>query len=275
VIRALNNTIVCRPRPDIHKRICEYVTNGEVIDSAIFGQVKLDSTLQYTTTAPENNFAFAEVLSIGRGASWMRDRYRLDRIIGPGDIIGFDLCQHSELRHENEIVYFLSLDAALCVFRVGARLPEPLGQYMLTCEEPGIGERFTLGMKERPRIILPNTMSRGELKVSDKPTSKVRFSVERVIAVGQGGIGIGESKCFTRETVGGKLVEIKDRSANLITPDPSAVGKLALFLPTMSVDLWAYGQRHRFTSWDRVRGVYESDEAAEAADLAPLAKCGS
>ncbi len=266
MIRAVNNTIFCRPRPDIHKRICDFVTNGETIDTAIFGKVKLDSTIQYATSAPANNFAFAEVLSVGKGAAWMRDCYRLDLQLAPGDIIGFDLCQHSELRHEGEIVYLLSVDAALCHFEVGKLLPTPLGQYVLTCEEESAGERFTLS-KQAPdvkRIILPRDMSRGELKVSDVPTSRVKMSVERVVAVGKGGIGLGESKCYTRESVGGVAVEIKDRSAVVITPDPEAVGQLALFMTAMSTDLWAYGKRHRFTSWDRVRGIYDTAEEAAA-----------
>jgi hypothetical protein len=268
----MNNTIFCRPRPDIHKRICEFASNGETIDSAIFGQVKVDSTIQYTTNAPANSFAFAEVLSVGRGAAWMRDCYRLDQQLAPGDIIGFDLCQHSELRHEGEILYILSVDAALCHFEVGKDLPTPLGQYMLTCEEEGAGERFTFsrlakGAPETSRLILPHGMGMksGELKVSDVPTSRVKMSVERVIAVGKGGIGLGESKCYTRESIGGVAVEIKDRSAVVITPDPAAVGQLALFMTAMSTDLWAYGKRHRFTSWDRVRGLYDTAEDAAAA----------
>jgi co-chaperonin GroES (HSP10) len=268
MIRAMNNTIFCRPRPDIHKRICEFVTNGETIDSAVFGKVKIDSTIQYATSAPANNFAFGEVLSVGKGAAWMRDCYRLDQQLAPGDIIGFDLCQHSEIRHEGEIVYILSVDAALCHFEVHKPLPTPLGQYMLTCEEESSGERFTLSKQapEVARIILPRDMSRGELKVSNVPTSRVKMSVERVIAVGKGGIGLGESKCYTRESVGGVAVEIKDRSAVVITPDPEAVGQLALFMTAMSTDLWAYGKRHRFTSWDRVRGLYDTaDDAAAAA----------
>ena len=267
MIRAMNNTIFCRPRPDIHKRICEFVTNGETIDSAVFGQVKVDSTIQYATSAPANSFAFAEVYSVGKGAAWMRDCYRLDQQLAPGDIIGFDLCQHSELRHEGEILYILSVDAALCHFEVGKQLPTPLGQYMLTCEEESAGERFTLS-KQAPdvkRIILPRGMSRGELKASDIPTSRVKMSVERVLAVGKGGIGLGESKCYTRESVGGVAVEIKDRAAVVITPDPEAVGQLALFMTAMSTDLWAYGKRHRFTSWDRVRGIYDTADDAAAA----------
>jgi len=267
MIRAMNNTIVCRPRPDIHKRICDFVTNGETIDTAIFGQVKVDSTIQYATSAPGNSFAFAEVCSVGKGAAWMRDCYRLDQQLTPGDIIGFDLCQHSELRHEGEIIFLLSVDAALCHFQVGERLPTPLGQYVLTCEEESAGERFTLSKQapETKRIILPRDMSRGELKVSDIVTSRVKMSVERVVAVGRGGIGLGESKCYTRESVNGVAVEIKDRSAVVITPDPAAVGQLALFMASMSTDLWAYGKRHRFTSWDRVRGLYDTAGDAAAA----------
>ena len=269
MIRAMNNTIFCRPRPDIHKRICEFVTNGETIDSAVFGQVKVDSTIQYATSAPANSFAFAEVYSVGKGAAWMRDCYRLDQQLAPGDIIGFDLCQHSEVRHEGEILFILSVDAALCHFEVGKDLPTPLGQYVLTCEEESAGERFTLSKQapEVKRIILPRDMSRGELKVSNVPTSRVKMSVERVIAVGKGGIGLGESKCYTRESVGGVAVEIKDRSAVVITPDPAAVGQLALFMTQMSTDLWAYGKRHRFTSWDRVRGIYDTaEDARQGAD---------
>jgi hypothetical protein len=36
-------------------------------------------------------------------------------------------------------------------------------------------------------------------------------------------------------------------------------------MTAMSTDLWAYGKRHRFTSWDRVRGIYDTADDAAAA----------
>ncbi len=58
-----------------------------------------------------------------------------------------------------------------------------------------------------------------------------------------------------------------ERQRTLLIPDREAVGKVAMFLPTMSVDLYAYGARHRFSTWDRVRTLI--DWGAEDRNVQP------
>lgn len=247
MIRATNNTLVCRPRPDIHGRIVKWVTSGETVDSAVFGEVKIDNTVSYRVTSLANNFAFGEVLSVGRGAAWMSDKYRLD-VEGPsgnkpGTIIGFDLCQvsHSFL-HDGETQYFLPINAALCRFDPGADMPQPLGVYFMTRHEPEAAIRFQKRDK-KSGLWLPSAAGRGSIKTSDAEWSRVNVDVERIVSVGGGGMGLSE-KCK-------KPVEV--------IPDPSAIGHLCVFMSTLSVDLPAYGEMYKFTNWERLRGVVEDD----------------
>ena len=164
---AKNNTLICKPRPDIHGRIVKWITTGEEIDSKVFGKVRVDNTISYTVTSESNNFAFAEVQSAGRGAAWMSDKYRLD-VHGPegdrpGSIIGFDLCQVSHsLMHDGETHYFLPINAALCRFDVGAEMPTPLGVYFMTRYEQGAAERFQKRDKDSP-LILPAAAGQGSI----------------------------------------------------------------------------------------------------------------
>lgn len=270
MIRATNNTILARPRPDIHAQLCKFASQGDVIDSAIFGKVRVDNTVSYEVTSKANNFAFGELLSMGQGPSWMDPAY-LPRVV-PGSIIGFDLAQVSHAfpfpsEKGTETLYLMPMDAALCRFDVGARLPVPLGGYVLTEEDPVSLRR--LSMRDRKsKLILPDTtMSRG-LKSNDRTWSRVTIAAEKVLDVGTGGYAIIEKNLD--KPIGWKPSgePVFERERTLLHPDREAVGKVALFLPTMSVDLFVYGARHRFSTWDRIRTLIDwgaEDTAAESA----------
>ncbi len=255
MIRAVNNTILARPRPDIHAQLCRFASAGEEIDSAIFGKVRVDNTVSYEVTSKHNNFAFGEVLSMGNGPSWMAPEY-LPRI-SPGAIIGFDLAQVSHaFPFEGQTLYLLPLDAALCRFDVGAQLPAPLGGYVMTEEDPISLRR--LAMRDRKsELILPETTMQKGLKTNDRTWSRVTIAAEKVLDVGTGGYAIVEKnldKPIGHKPSGEPVFE---RERTLLIPDRESIGKVALFLPTMSVDLFAYGARHRFSTWDRVRTLID------------------
>jgi hypothetical protein len=261
MIRAVNNTIIARPRPDIHAALCKFASSGEEIDSAVFGKVRVDNTISYDVTSKPNCFAFGEVLSIGRGPAWM-DPYYLPAI-GPGSIIGFDLAAVSHAHpFDGETLYMLPIDAALCRFDVGARLPVPLGAWILTEEDPVSIRRFQFRDRKSP-LILPDTIQKQGLKTNDRTWSRVTIAVEKVLDVGTGGYAIAD-KAMDR-VIGWKRKPNPETGAaperepvfekvrTVILPEREAVGLVAAFMPVMSVDLYLYGTRHRFTTWEIAR----------------------
>lgn len=275
MIRAVNNTILARPRPDIHAQMCRFATQGEEIDTAIFGKVRVDNTVSYDVTSTPNSFAFAEVLSMGRGPAWMDPRYL--PAIGPGSIIGLDLATVSHAHpFEGETLYMLPVDAALCRFDVGGRLPVPLGGWILTEEDPISLRRYQF-RDRKTTLILPDTVEKRGLKTNDRTWSRVTIAVEKVLDVGTGGYCVVD-KAMDR-VIGWKRKPNPDgtepvrepvfeRERVLVIPEREAIGLVAAFMPTMSVDLYAYGVRHRFSTWDRVRELV--DWGADAAEDAPL-----
>lgn len=268
MITAKNNTILLRPTYEPLQRLSPLYMGGQTIDTKEFGAVKVDGNQGYVNTDPGNHIAWGTVLSVGPGAAWMAGKYRLDRDLAVGDTIGFDVSREVSTKHEGQEVFFLPLDAALCRFNPGQQLPEPLGIYVLTREEEGVGERFTFSEGAR-KFVLPRTQASGTLKVSDAPQSNVKFTIERVVAVGKGGMGHSEIRTersvhveqrLDGKVLSSKVVE-KQQTPVWIQPEPEAVGTLALFLFTMSVDVTVQGVRHRFTNWDRVRAAFYEEVA--------------
>jgi hypothetical protein len=240
---------------------------GETIETKEFGTVKVGSTVTYTNRPGENRFAWGTVRDVGPGAAWMKDRYRLDRILRAGDVIGFDQSQYVDWHDNDERLMILPVDAALCRLNPGDAAPTPLGVYFMSVPDDDATRRFTLGKKAMAAgFILTNDRAKGEITVTDNPNSKVRYSAERVVAVGGGGMSIGDAgqqalgdtRAYCTTTADGKIVRVRVKSPIEVIPDPYAVGKLAVFGNTMSVDAWVNGTRFKFTNWDRVRALAET-----------------
>lgn len=241
-IRARNNTILVKPRYDVLLRLNRFAWTEGVIPTKEFGDVKVHGSANYKNATPGNNIAWGEVLSCGQGAAWMQGHYRIDKYLREGDIVGFDSCQMASTKLLEETTFFLPVNAALCRFNPEDERPKPIGPYMLTVEEEGLVERITYSKAGRAAgLVAPRHQVTGEIKVSDSPTSQVKFTAERVLDVGTGGCGYSEK--FK------ELVHVK--------PDPEAIGSAALFMFVMSVDCHIEGKRHRFTNWDRVRCTLE------------------
>lgn len=286
---AKNNTILVRPVYEPWKRLSPLASTGEEIETKEFGTVKTHGSQAYVNTKPGNNLAWGEVLAVGTGAAWMRDKWprdkpRHDDLIRPGDIIGFDQCQEISLLFQGESTYFIPCDSVLCRFNPADPMPVPLQHYIMTREEEDAGRRFTFS-SAAVKFHLPRTQASGTIKVSDAPQSQVKFTVERVVAVGTGGMGHDEIRTehsmhleerLVASAPGGdaslrmkamgisafiqsKVIE-KRQTPVWIEPDPSAVGALALFLFTMSIDVNVLGVRHRFTNWQRVRSLVDEEE---------------
>jgi hypothetical protein len=282
-ITAKNNTVLVKPNYEVLRRLSTFHADGEVINHPIFGAVKMHASQDYVNTSPGNNIAWGTVMSVGAGAAWMAGKATLDQQLQPGDVIGFDVQHEVSTPFEGEKVFFLPVDQALCRFNPGDALPVPLGVYMLTVEEPGAAERVTF-RDRKAGIVLPRNVATGALKVSDSPHSQIRFTVERVLSVGPGGMGHSEIRTevslheevreqvrVSGETMGSRVISskvIEKRQTPVwIQPEATAVGQLALFLFTMSVDIMIRGVRHRITNWDRVRALVTDD--AESATAEP------
>jgi co-chaperonin GroES (HSP10) len=239
-IRAVNNTIIVRPNYEVLRRLSNIaLAEDQTIETKEFGTVKVGGKT-YDNQDHNKEMAWGEVVSIGRGAAWMRDEYRLDKVLKPGDIIGFESCQQVSTKFQGEEVYFLPLNAALCRFNPQDERPKPLGVYVLTVEEPGAGERFTFMAKNRG-FELPKTQLGSVIKVCDAPHSQVKYCVQRLVDVGDGGMALSE----------------KFKECVPIHPERAAIGGLALFLHTLSVKMRFQEQSYLFTSWERVRAVAE------------------
>lgn len=278
-LRAKNNTILLRPVYEPWKRLSPLASTGEEIHTEQFGTVKVHGSQDYVNTKPGNHLAWGEVLDVGTGAAWMREHWPAGKLrhqdfIRPGDIIGFDQCQEVSLRFQGSDVFFLPCEAALCRFNPEDGIPVPLQHYILTREEEDAGRKITFTSAAR-NYVLPRTAASGALKVSDNPHSQVKFAVERVVAVGTGGMGHDEirtERSVHREerllpglhgqfgVIESKTIE-KVQTPIWIEPEGEAVGRLALFLFTMSVEVNVHGVRHRLTNWQRVRSLVDEEEA--------------
>lgn len=267
-LRATNNTIIGRPCFEVQRRLSRFGCDGETIETKEFGTVKVGSTVTYENKPGQNKMAWCSVLSVGPGAAWMKDRYRLDRILRPGDVIGFDASQFTNWQDDGENLMMLPVDAALCRFNPGSELPEPLGIYIMTVPDEDATRRFVLGKRgQAAGFILTNDTAKGEIRITDNVHSKVRYSAERVVAVGGGGMSIGEggqqalgdTRAYTTVSADGGIKRIRTREPIEVIPEPSAVGMVAVFSNTMSVDCYVNGVRCRFTNWDRVKGLAEDE----------------
>jgi hypothetical protein len=289
-LRAKNNTILVRPVYDPWKRLSPLASTGEDIETKEFGTVKTFGSHAYVNTKPGNHLAWGEVLDVGTGAAWMREHWKPGKpthqdLIKKGDVIGFDQCQEVSLLFQGENTFFIPCDAALCRFNASDPIPVPLQHYILTREDEEAGRRFTFSSAAQ-KFHLPRTQASGSIKVSDSPHSQVKFTVERVISVGSGGMGHDEIRTehsmhleerLVASMPGGeislrlkamgvsafiqsKVVE-KRQTPVWIEPDPESKGHLALFLHTMSVDVNIGGVRHRLTNWQRVRSLVDEEAA--------------
>lgn len=276
-LRALNNTVLIRPVYEPWRRLSPLASTGEDIHTEQFGTVKTHGSQAYVNTKPGNNLAWGEVTSVGPGTAWMREQWpagkpRHQDFLQEGDIIGFDQCQQVSMLFQGQDVYFLPCDQALCRFNPSDPVPVPLQHYVLTREEPEAGRKFTFSGAAQ-KFHLPRTAATGTLKVSDAPHSQVKFTVERMVAVGPGGMGHDEirtERSVHREerliaegrsaVMQSKVIE-KVQTPVWIQPEPDSVGGLVLFLFTMSVDVSINGVRHRLSNWQRVRSRVDEEDS--------------
>lgn len=265
-LKAKNNTILCTPNYEVQKRMSILGCDGEVIETKEFGKVEVGRTVTYENKPGQNRIAWGTVQSVGPGGAWMHGRYRLDRFLREGDVIGFDTSQYVNWNdHDNEgSLMMLPVDAALCRFNPSDEKPVALGIYFMSTADEEATRRFVLGkkMKEMGFVLTSNQKS-GEITITDNPNSKVKYSAERIVSVGGGGMTIGEggqgalgdTRAYTSISVDGGIKRIRVKEPLEIVPDPEAIGAVAIFINTMSSDCSVKGVRYRFTNWDRVKAL--------------------
>jgi hypothetical protein len=269
-LRATNNSVYCIPNYEVQRRMSHLASVGtEEIHTKEFGTVKVGKTVEYTNKPSDNRIVWGTVQSVGPGAAWMKGKYRLDRILNPGDVIGFDSGQWVPIDLDGQDGMQLPVDAVLCRFNSGEERPKPLGVYFMSVQDDA-ASRFVLGKKlQAAGFILTNDQKSGEIRISDNQASKVKQSAERVVDVGGGGMSIGEggqqalgdTRAYTTVSVDGGIKRIRVREPVEIIPEPEAIGMMALFINTMSCDCRVNGTRFRFTNWDRVKVL--GDDRAE------------
>src|ERR1044071_3521381 len=232
MLRATNNSIIGAPNYEVQRRMSRWASDGEEIATKEFGTVKFGRTAEYTNRPGENKMAWCTVQSVGPGAAWMKDRSRIDPIIRRGDVIGFDASQYVNWQDGGCNLMMLPVDAALCRFNVTDEVPVPLGVYFTSVEDADAGRRFTLGKASQERgFILTNDRAKGEIRIADNPHSRIRYSAERIVAVGAGGMTIGEAgqqalgdtRAYTTISVDGGIKRIRTKEPVEIVPEPSAV----------------------------------------------------
>lgn len=263
-LKAKNNSILCTPNYEVQERMSRFASNGGEVHTKEFGTVKIGRTVEYTNVAGQNKMAWGTVESVGPGAAWMKDKYRLDRILSPGDVIGFDTSQYVNWKDDDTELMNLPVDAVLCRFNSSDTVPQAIGIYFLSIPDEEAARRFVLGKKAQELgFVLTNDTKRGEIRISDNPNSKIRYSAERIVNVGGGGMTIGEggqqalgdTRAYTTVSVDGGIKRIRVKEPIEIIPESDAIGQVAVFINTMSSDCNIHGVRHRFTNWDRVKAL--------------------
>ncbi len=180
-LRPTHDQAIVKLRPDIHAELAG--CKGGEIDSAVFGKVKTSDAIRYRVPSPRNSFGFAEVLSLGEGTPGGQGQDKPD--VKPGDIVGLDLCQIGhELAHQHDTKCFVPWKYFLCRFSVGAKLPVPLMNWIMSVPDEEAVNHLTF--KTATTVILPKTQVTSGLRTNSNTKSKVLLSCEKVIDVGSG-----------------------------------------------------------------------------------------
>jgi hypothetical protein len=224
------------PRADLHAKTHEMLHEGGVVDSAIWGKIRLDCTIQYNTPAPRNSFAFGEVATMGLP---LAENPRSVEA-GKGDIIGFDLHQTGHQLdaapyYENATVFYtLPWKEILCRFVPGEDLPRPVGDWCMV-------EKSEL---ETRRLVLASAGSTLHLGVSAKA-----------------GVATNKGRKTNVKLVAGSILAFGSY-ANVQALGAADAGDWALFNPIDGVDInYTQGRQLTFIRWSELEQLVPSERA--------------
>lgn len=226
------------PRADLHAATHEMMHQGGEIKTELWGKMRLDCSIQYTTPAPRNSFAFGQIAAMG-----LPDRERPRTIEArEGDIIGFDLFQTG---HQLDAAPYYEVDSMpvpvfytlpwkeiLCRFGEGDDLPTPIGDWCMVTKDEVMTRRLVLA-SAGSTLHLPGDMKQGAATNKGKGT-KVKLVAGAFMRFG-----------LRAET---------DRG------DAADVGDWALFNPMDAVDInYTKGRTLTFVRWDDVEQLVEGE----------------
>lgn len=218
MIRPCHDLATIKPRPDIHAAIRGIKLDDDGSD------VRTGNPIQYKVTARRDNFAFGEVIALGKGTPYGSGRERPE--VQEGTIIGFDLGQVGHVLPGG--LYTLMWKNMLCtVPRDIHQLPTPLCSWVMTEPDDIAMNRFVFSQSSL--ITIPSAATSG-IKTSDERKTNIRLRAERVL-----GCGPGE---FVRKTFYEAGCKNRD---------------VACFTSGATVHVhWTDGKRLAFTPWSEV-----------------------
>jgi co-chaperonin GroES (HSP10) len=214
MIRPCHDLALIRPRPDI--------------EDALHGLAP--GSFKYTVTSRRDQFAFGEVVALGRGTPYGSGRERPEVVTG--GIIGFDLGQVGHVLPNG--LYTLMWKNMLCRVATLAEgdLPIPLCSQVVTVpDEVAMGRLVFSGQTS---LIMPGTTSSAGIATSDVRKTNVKLRAERVVAVGQGE--------FVRKVFYETGCKIRD---------------IACYTAGATVHTSWHGKRLAFTPWSEIVAVID------------------
>ena len=202
-IRPCHDLALIRPRPDIHAALrghtTEYAGNG-------YRDPRTGSPIQYKVTAKRDEFAFGEVVALGRGTPYGSGRERPEVL--EGSIVGFDLGQVGHVLPNG--LYTLMWKNMLCTVAQNLEhLPMPLCSWVMTEPDEVAAARLIFS---NSNLIVPRMTATSGVATSDVLRTAIKLRAERVVAVGPGEFVrkvFYETGCKTRDiacyTAGGTV----------------------------------------------------------------------
>ncbi len=219
MIRPCHDLALIRPRPDIHAAV-----RGIPLDDR-GGDVRTGNPISYKVTAKRDQFAFGEVVALGRGTPYGSGRERPE--VQVGSIVGFDLGQVGHVLPNG--LYTLMWKNMLCtVGRALSDMPRPLCSWVMT--EPDDVAMGRLVFSGASGLVLPGMTTTGGVATNDCRKTHVRLRAERVVATGPGE--------FVRKVFYETGCELRD---------------IACFTAGATIHChWTRGQRLAFTPWSEI-----------------------
>ncbi len=184
-IRSLHSRANILPRADLAAAASKMLFAGGEVKTELFGTMRFDCTINYTTPAPRNSFAFGQVMTMGTPDRNVPNAHPGTQ---PGDIVGFDLFQtghevDATPYHETAACFYtLPWKEIACRVQPGEALPEPLGWWLMMEPDPVMTRRLLFGSSGTTLHLAGGT--RGGVATNKGKGTKVKLAAAKVIVVG-------------------------------------------------------------------------------------------
>lgn len=228
-------------RPDIHNDLHGLLVKGGVIDSAVFGKVRVESPIRYKTPCPRDCFAFGEVMAMGHPSTEGSGSEPI--CASDGDIVGFDLhqCGHqidaSPYYERADAFVTLPWKEIACKFSAGSREPTPLGRWIMVEVDEVTTRRLVFG-SSGSSVLLPGNLKKG-VRTNSNSNTKVSL-------------------------LAGKILSLGDTVQRIAPLGDVCPGNWALFSPhdAINIDL-GKGKQRAFVRYDELEQIVHGEEKRE------------